>query len=64
MGKPIGKFDFLHVAYLWIIKLIDWNVAQSKAGKERRGLVWPWISRQAVTALQTTGRFGLDLLFS
>jgi len=37
MSKPIGKFDFLRVAHLWIIKLIDWNAMRSKAGKERRG---------------------------
>lgn len=37
MGKPIGKFDFLLVARLWIIKLIDWNAARSKAGKGEEG---------------------------
>lgn len=35
MSKPISKFDFLRIAHLWIIKLIDWNAARSKAGKRR-----------------------------
>lgn len=66
MGKPIGKFDFLRVTHLWIIKLIDWNAARSKAGRER------WrvsvATAQDITAgsnrpsYQTTGPVSLDLL--
>jgi len=37
MSKPIGKFDFLRVAHLWIIKLIDWNAMRSKAGRSEEG---------------------------
>lgn len=32
MGKPIGKFDFLRAARLWIIKLIDRKLSEGAGG--------------------------------